>query len=130
MNLSSFTANIPLTAFTKKLTEILNKDPDKKVEKLSDSDTTADDSTKAQCVSPCESPMNIWIILSILVIFGIPAAILSWKTNTEINHHVVVKVISSIGAFFSSPQYFLYYLIFRLDVLLKFRECIGGSPKL
>ena len=78
------------------------------------------------CVSECEKPTNWWIVIAILIFFGVPGAILSYNTNKELGYSMAWRVLFAIVAFLISPQYFIYYLIFRFDIFLMYRKCCTG----
>ena len=60
-----------------------------------------------------------WLLITLwTLLWGLPAAYLSWTSNTLVEWHIIFKVLFSIGAFFWGIAYLLGYLIFRLDLVL------------
>jgi hypothetical protein len=68
------------------------------------------------------------IVLSLLL-FGVPAAYISWASNTLVGWHAVFKVIFSFLAFCNGFLYLLLFLFHRLDMFLYIKTSgCGRAP--
>lgn len=71
---------------------------------------------------------GVAIMIGILtVVFGIPAAYLSWTTNAMLEWNVFFKVLFAIIAFFYGIEYILLYVIFKYDLVLELRRLKNGN---
>ena len=57
------------------------------------------------------------ILLLLLSLLGIPAAYLSWTSNTVVGWNFAFKLLFAIVAFFNGLSYLLTHLICKLDLL-------------
>ncbi len=73
-----------------------------------------------------EKKKAFWVsvIISIIftLIFGIPAAILSWMSNTTIGWNPYAKVFFAFFAFLMGFNYLIIHLVNKLDLLIALKK--------
>lgn len=107
------------------------------VEKFKDDDVVVvhtvekkDDAPATNVIKEVSALIIILIVAEILIyiILGITAVYFSWKSNSAIGWHPVMKVIFAFFAFMFSATYLFSHIMFKIDILSFVRTLQAALP--